>query len=535
MEVQSLLFDRGSGWNESKSKAWAKAHGYKYGKVDVTDQYVRIRQSDPKGSQVKRTVPFGRGIRAVVAREESMRTTTVKASRRRRSKKKAPVARKRPRRRRANKAAVKARRPRRRRVRAAVRQARRSAPMVMEASRKKKRRPSRRRRVVHAWKGNSAGHATAAKKGWRRKKARRKTSGRRRKSRRVTEATYVAAPRRRRASKRRRVHAVAEAPRRTKRRHHRRHYGMRASRGSRGGMGAAELAVAIVSGGLGFVLADGLDRLIATYDPAATDKPKDKFTSDGAGTLANTLNVAAMPNWKRLLAGASITAAPAIGSMYIRNPMVKASVEGMAVGAGVSLFKTLWQNVLMPLLVGKDTSAPALQKSYIARLYPAEVAAHINLAAQKGADGKLPPGPYSSTGVLSGQQAQQQTAGVGASDVGPFALSGDSPYPDAAQSLRQQAGVHDQFPTLQNRWGTGGPGSDYPTAAQAMGTGAPAGHGNPGQPGVSDSYQPGPPPGPGPGPQAAPNSDPSCGCIGDSNPFLGFIGDAQEDQLTMRN
>ena len=100
MRAQSLLFSRDAGWTPSKAKAWAKAHGYKYGKVDVTDQYVRIRQADPKGSKVKRTVPFGKGIRAVVAKEKrsSMARTRTKVAakrRRRRSRKSAPAPRRR--------------------------------------------------------------------------------------------------------------------------------------------------------------------------------------------------------------------------------------------------------------------------------------------------------------------------------------------------------------------------------------------------------------------------------------------------------
>ena len=39
-------------------------------------------------------------------------------------------------------------------------------------------------------------------------------------------------------------------------------------------------------------------------------------------------------------------------------------------------------------------------------------------------------------------------------------------------------------------------------------------------------WEPGPPTSPGPGPQAKPHAD--CGCIGANNPFLGFIGDAEE-------
>lgn len=309
-------------------------------------------------------------------------------------------------------------------------------------------------------------------------------------------------------------------------------------------MDAGHLALTVLGGGLGFVLADGLDRFLATYNPSSTDpKPTDKFTSDGAGTLANTLNVAAMPNWQRLAAGAGVLAVPAIGAAYIDQPMVKCTLQGVAFGAGIKLFSTLWNNVLMPMLVGKDTSTPALQKSTIARLYPAEVAARINMTQTP------PQTAVSSTG--SGALS-------GAADVGPFALSGESPYPDAAQALRRETGIHgsaagNALPTVQNTWGTGASaaggilptvqqamgaggsaaGGTLPTAAQAMrrdyaGMSAPAGHGNPGQPGLSADWQPGPPPGPGPGPQAEPHTDPACGCIGENNPFLGFIGDAEE-------
>lgn len=280
----------------------------------------------------------------------------------------------------------------------------------------------------------------------------------------------------------------------------------------------AALGIAVASGGIGFVLADGLDRFLATYDPTATDKPKDKFTSDGAGTLANTLNIAAFPNWKRAVAGVAMTAVPAVGAMYVKNPYIKASAEGMAIGAGISVFKTIWHNVLMPLLIGKDTSPATLQKSYIARLYPAEVAAHINLSAQKGADGKMAPGPYSSTGVLSDAPA----VGTSGADVGPFALAGDSPYPTADQALRHGVGGDSPYPTaaqaLRTASGVSGD-SPYPTAAQALRS----------QAGVSasDAWQPGAASDTGPGPQPA-KAD--CGCIGETDHFTGFIGEAQEGE-----
>lgn len=282
-----------------------------------------------------------------------------------------------------------------------------------------------------------------------------------------------------------------------------------------GSMSLMQMGTLVGFGGLGFILADGVDRFLATYDPSAAEVPKDKFTSNGTGTLANTLNIASAPGWERLGAGVVLAGLPAISAGYIKQPLVRASMQGLAIGAGINFVKTLWNGFLMPLLAPKDTGMASLQKSYVARLYPAEIAAEINRKQAMTAVSS------SGSGALSGATE----TGVG--DVGPFAVGGDSPYPDAAQALRMQAGVHDQYPSLQNQWGTGGPGSDYPTMAQAMRQQAGmAGSPIPGQPGVG--WQPGPPSDVGPGPQAAPHKDPSCGCVGDI--YSSFLGEPASDE-----
>lgn len=263
---------------------------------------------------------------------------------------------------------------------------------------------------------------------------------------------------------------------------------------------AMDFGVTVLTSGVGFLAADGLDRFLATYDPSAAERPKDKFTSAGVGTEANVLNIARMPGWVRAGASVGAVAVPAIGSSFIRNRTAKRALEGMALGAGINALKLLVTNVVVPMLIGKDTSAPALQKSYIARLYPAEVAAKINMDATKNT-------PGSSAGVLSGQQP----------DVGPFALSGDSPYPDAAAALRRAAGVSGDSPypdaaaALRRAAGLSGD-SPYPDAAAALRRAAGLG------------YEPGPPSGQGPGPRAVPGEDSaSCGCIAGSqyDTFLG--------------
>jgi DNA-binding protein HU-beta len=505
MGIQSLLFGRND-WTEAKAKQWAAAHGYKSTVTDVTDQYIRIRQFDPKGLKVKRTITLGRGIRAVVAREEDTamkrRRTTKKRSSgrstaaasakpafgspawfkmypRKKGKRKARRARETtavvaaPRRRKARRVRaavaaprkVAAKRRKTRRVRASVtaprqvaakrrRKARRvrAATPVVQAKRRRrvrrvraavaaaprkvaaKRRKSR-RRSVRAWYGNTPGHRKAAKKGHARKK----------KSHRTRELS-LAAPRRHKRRKTRRVRELSvAAPRRHKRRKHhraretsmvksrrRRHYA-RAGKLSAMGAKIGKIAICVAVAGAGFTISDGVDRFLATYNPNGKKAPKDKFTSGGAGTLANALNVASSPHALRIANAVGQVLLPAIVSVYVKNPLARSSMESYAVGAGVKVFQLLWTNVLMPMLgAHKDGDDPEkLKGSVIARLYPAEVAAKLNKDQKPAAEG-----------ALSGP------------DVGPFALAADSPYPDAVQALRRGAGVSDN--------------ETYPTAAQAL-------------------------------------------------------------------
>src|SRR5574341_4162 len=62
--VQTLLFPR-TKFTPASASAWARSHGFKSGKIDVTDQYVRIRQLPPGGRM--RTIQFqNTPVRAVV-------------------------------------------------------------------------------------------------------------------------------------------------------------------------------------------------------------------------------------------------------------------------------------------------------------------------------------------------------------------------------------------------------------------------------------------------------------------------------------
>ena len=429
MRTQSLSFDRSKGWTPEKAKAWAKSHGFKTNKVDVTDQHVRLRQLDPEGSSVKRTVPFGKGIRAVVAREENMKTKKTKsrrpaatakrksakkpkaAARRTPSKAKAKksarvvTARRRPRHARETRVTNEARRPKKRKS-PKSHKAREATKIVAEARRPKKRksprsrkgpssyvmakRPSRARKPrkspkARAWFGDSAGHSKAAKKGWRTRKSGRSTKGktateaRRPKKHRVREtAPRVAEARRPKKHRVRASTRVAESRRPKKR-------VVRAPNYRALARTAGQMALELGSSFLGYLLADGLDRFLATYNPTDAKKPDNKFTSDGNGMLANALNVASPPHLWRWGSLGLMTALPLGSSLFVKNAAARSVVEGIGLGAGIKLASTVWSSVLMPMLIGKDTSTPALQKNVIARLYPAETSAVLNIKSGKAA------------------------------------------------------------------------------------------------------------------------------------------------------
>ena len=199
-------------------------------------------------------------------------------------------------------------------------------------------------------------------------------------------------------------------------------------------MTGGELALAFISGGVGFGIADFVDRYMATYNPATGTPTATQFSGGTNGTLANTLNIAAPPGLMRIGIGVGITAVPGILAYLVKNPMGRAALQGMMLGAGIKLFSTLWNAYVMGnLLKPAASDATTMKASLGARVYPAEVVAAQNIAAS-------PPAYSAPQGLnappqqqLPGRQAQPQgqryapqrqavpyRQGVG--DPGPFAM-----------------------------------------------------------------------------------------------------------------
>jgi hypothetical protein len=79
MTVQTLIF---SGMSVANAKAWAKRHGFRYGKVDVTSASVRLRQRDPRefAPNSFRTIPLRDGVQAVVGRPVAVRSSALRVN-----------------------------------------------------------------------------------------------------------------------------------------------------------------------------------------------------------------------------------------------------------------------------------------------------------------------------------------------------------------------------------------------------------------------------------------------------------------------
>ena len=65
-KVQALLFDR-ERFTRAQAIGWAKRHQWRTSDVDVTDQFIHLRQLDPAAFRRIRTVYLGgRGVQARV-------------------------------------------------------------------------------------------------------------------------------------------------------------------------------------------------------------------------------------------------------------------------------------------------------------------------------------------------------------------------------------------------------------------------------------------------------------------------------------
>ena len=331
--------------------------------------------------------------------------------------------------------------PKRRKRRSSKR--RRHAAEASESPKKRSRRSSRRRTGGRRRKLSMKKSAVAARRRRRAagepRKAKRRSSKRRTTRRRHKVKGHTA----RRGSRRYRVkaHMSREGSRRKRRSSRRRRHGRRRSSGRRrtsmsrrrgyaleNPLSAKEIFWGAITGTLGFLAADALDRVWATHalGPASggalgTDgKPLFGDTPPAAGTgifktnyvgLYTATAILAPMDWKRWLSGVVITAAPFGLAMLVKNPVGRSSMQFFGFGAGVRILGKAVDD-LMAKLFGRT--------SWGARLYDGEArAAAMRALAAGGTDttGNFPTaglGAMPDTTGVGGCSCANCSAGVGA-------------------------------------------------------------------------------------------------------------------------
>jgi len=131
-------------------------------------------------------------------------------------------------------------------------------------------------------------------------------------------------------------------------------------------LSGGELALAFVTGGIGYALTDLLDRYLATSATPPAGMP-------------NAVAVMTAPGLTRILAQAGFTALPFIGAYFVKQPMGRAALQGLGLGAGIHLVGQLIKSYVMAkALKSNDTGK---------RLYGDAIAANMLSAAAAGATG----------------------------------------------------------------------------------------------------------------------------------------------------
>jgi|SRR5271166_464362 len=176
-------------------------------------------------------------------------------------------------------------------------------------------------------------------------------------------------------------------------------------------LSGGELALAFVTGGIGFAVTDLLDRYLAT----------------SATPPANLPNIAAIdsaPGITRILAQAGMTALPFIGAYFVKQPMGRAALQGFGLGAGIHLVGQLIKSYVMAKALANNATGQRLYAEAIAANQVATAAAGGTGAT--GATGAAVASAYSA--VASAAGVSGLPFGLGAPMLGIGAMSRQHPY-----------------------------------------------------------------------------------------------------------
>jgi membrane associated rhomboid family serine protease len=194
-------------------------------------------------------------------------------------------------------------------------------------------------------------------------------------------------------------------------------------------MSGGELAFAALTGAVGFVVGDFLDRYLAVqqYVPATTTTGQTALTPDVA--------VATAPRMMRILAQAALAAAPLAGAYWVHKPMAKAALQGLGLGVLFRLGGQLINQFVIQKMVVNAAAGTFLGNGQ--QYYQDEV--HAGTAA---ASSHLSGAPFGLGAAPKPQQQQQPQRALGAPRVVQRpSIPYKDPGPRAVAAPPQRAGV----------------------------------------------------------------------------------------------
>jgi len=137
-------------------------------------------------------------------------------------------------------------------------------------------------------------------------------------------------------------------------------------------LSGGELALAGLTGAIGFVVGDMLDRYLAVRQYAPATVPT------GATALAPAQAVATAPSMMRILAQAALAAAPLAGAYYTHRPMAKAALQGLGLGVLFRLGGQLINQFIVTKYIAPGTGTVG---TFVGPLYQDETQAGTAAAA----------------------------------------------------------------------------------------------------------------------------------------------------------
>jgi hypothetical protein len=120
-------------------------------------------------------------------------------------------------------------------------------------------------------------------------------------------------------------------------------------------LSGGELALAALTGAVGFVLADFLDRYLAVKQYIPATVPTGATAASSTSQAIDT-----KPSIMRIFAQAAIAAAPLAGAYWAKKPMLRAGLQGMGLGALIHLGGQLINHYVLAKLTASATAGTAL-------------------------------------------------------------------------------------------------------------------------------------------------------------------------------